>query len=527
MIAACGFDYFVVGDVMFTHSMRSIRIAGPEPIISSASGATWWTACVVALPCRSWLSCNNIRVAAYLVAALLSSCTSFSSDQGMDAVSDMTKSALKADVSALSSDEDFDAAHQTVAVLLKRPLRADTAVQIALLNNRELQAAYNELGIAEAVRLRASLPSNPRFSVSRIAGSGAFEFEAQIVASILSLATLPARAEVASDRFRQAQLRAVEATLRTAFEARRAYFEAVASRQLVGFLAQAQSSAEAAVELAKRLGESGTMTKLDLARNKVFYAETSARLSAAQQRAAGSRERLIRALGLSGAELAFKLPSNLPALPSRAVSGTSIEVQAVRRRVDLQIARLDVVALAKTYGLTKTTRFINLLEMSEIDRRMQEPGGQPATERGVGVEFEVPIFDLGEVKVRETEATYQQAVNRLMAKAVSVRSEAREAYQQYRAAFDIARRYQRDVLPLRKTISEETLLRYNAMQIDVFSLLTESRERIASTIAAIEAQRDFWLADTNITSAILGGPAMADSTQSTTAATSTETASHD
>jgi outer membrane protein TolC len=197
----------------------------------------------------------------------------------------------------------------------------------------------------------------------------------------------------------------------------------------------------------------------------------------------------------------------------------------VRRRVDLQIARLDVVALAKTYGLTKSTRFINLLEVSGINKRVQEPGGEPFTERGLAVEFEVPLFDFGEVSVREAEATYQQSVNRLTAKAVNVRSEARDAYQQYRAAFDIARRYQRDVLPLRKLISEETLLRYNAMQIDVFSLLTDSRERIASTIAAIEAQRDFWLADTNLTAATLGGNAMTATDPSTTTVSS-EPAGH-
>ena len=235
----------------------------------------------------------------------------------------------------------------------------------------------------------------------------------------------------------------------------------------------------------------------------------------------------MRAMGLSGSEPARRLPANLPGLPARAVHETSVELKAVRRRIDLQIMRLDVVALAKTYGLTQTTRFINLLEVSGIHKRVQEPGGEPVTERGVGVEFEVPLFDFGETRLREAEATYSQAVNRLTAKAINVRAEARDAYQQYRAAFDIARRYHRDVLPLRKVISEETLLRYNAMQIDVFSLLAESRERIASTISAIEAQRDFWLADSNLKAAILGGQATTDAaTNTSTATASPEPAGH-
>src|SRR5262249_46000320 len=125
-------------------------------------------------------------------------------------------------------------------------------------------------------------------------------------------------------------------------------------------------------------------------------------------------------------------------------------------------------------------------------------------EGGFAVELQVPLFDFGEVKVRRAEETYLQAVNRLTAKAVNVRSEAREAYQAYRASHDIARQYRRDVLPLRKIISDEMLLRYNAMQIDVFALLTEARQRIAATNAALEAERDFWLAETNLTAAILG-----------------------
>ena len=82
--------------------------------------------------------------------------------------------------------------------------------------------------------------------------------------------------------------------------------------------------------------------------------------------------------------------------------------------------------------------------------------------------------------------------------------------------------YQREILPLRKIISDETLLRYNAMQIDVFALLAEARQRIAATTAAIEAQRDFWLANTNLVAAVAGtGPAgnTGDSTKTAAAAT--------
>src|SRR5439155_14887390 len=138
---------------------------------------------------------------------------------------------------------------------------------------------YNELGIAEAAMVQASLPTNPTFSLSRISTSIEIEIERRIVADILALATLPARAEIAADRFWQAQLRAAEETLRVAAETRRAYYRAVAARQLAAFFEQAQSAAGTASELARRLGESGAMNQLDQAGEQGFFAEVTVQLA--------------------------------------------------------------------------------------------------------------------------------------------------------------------------------------------------------------------------------------------------------
>jgi len=462
-----------------------------------------------------------------LLTLILPGCALFSEDRGMSAVEDIAGARLGKQVVALRGEDDAAIAHGKVKSLLARSLSADAAVQVALLNNRDLQAAYNALGVAEARRVRASLPANPVLSLSRVSGSGAFEIERQVAVNILSLATLPARADIAADRFRQAQLQAAAETIRIATETRRAWVQAVAARALAGFLAQAQSSAEAGSELSKRLGETGAINKLDQARNQVFYAEITAQLGTARQRAESTRERLIRLMGLWGEDLAFKLPNDLPRLPAHPRVMASVEVQAVRQRIDLEIARIELAALAKSYGLSGATRFVSLLEVAGISNRKQEPGGDAFTERGVGVELQIPIFDLGEANVREAEQSYRQAVNRLIAKAVSVRSEARESYQGYRAAYDIARHYEREVLPLRKIISDETLLRYNAMQIDVFALLAEARARIQATTAAIEAARNFRLAETALTASIIGGsPATLETPSQPSTAAATPTADH-
>lgn len=444
-----------------------------------------------------------------LAAALgLSGCAAFSPDGGMSVVVETAARALDKEVVAIRTPEGAAAVRAKVERLLRRPLTADAAVQIALLNNRGLQAAYNALGLAEAGLVEASLPPNPTVSFGRLSGSAVLEVEKRVVANILALATLPTRAEIAKVRFRQAQLRAAEETLRLAAETRRAYYRAVAAREAIGFLTQAAAAAETAWRLARRLGETGAMNKLDQAREHVFYAELTAQLARARQHAMSERERLTRLMGLWGEDVDFKLPNALPPLPRRPKTMPEVEVEAVKRRVDLQIAGLEVAALARSLGLAQATRFVTLGELAGIARTDEErTTGERIRSRGFEIELELPVFDLGEVRTRQAEETYLQALNRLTERAVVVRSEAREAYRSYRSTYDIARHYRREVLPLRQIISEEVLLRYNAMQIDVFALLAEARQRIGSTVAAIEAQRDFWVASVDLDTAIVGGGA--------------------
>lgn len=449
---------------------------------------------------------------------LLTACQTFSPDGGMGFVADIAGQTLNKDVAVVVTPEQAAAARGRVLSLLRRPLTADAAVQIALLNNRGLQAAYNELALAEAAMVQASLPPNPTFSIERLSGPAEIEIEKRIVANILALATLPIRADIAADRFHQAQLRAAEETLRVAAETRRAYYRAVASRELSGFLTQAQTAAQTASQLAKRLGETGGINKLDQAREHVFYAEITGQLASVRQRASTERERLIRMMGLWGSDLEFRLPGTLPSLPRRALALPTIETEAVRRRIDLQVSRLELQALAKSYSLTEATRFINLLEVSGIKKSVKDrETGQTTRDRGFEVEFQIPIFDFGEVRVRQAEHTYMQAVNRLIERAVNVRSEARDAYRVYRSTYDIAAHYSREVVPLRQIISEEMLLRYNAMQIDVFALLVEARQRINANVAAVDAKRDFWLASVDLSTAVVGGGAPAGGGEARTA----------
>jgi outer membrane protein TolC len=448
---------------------------------------------------------NPAFVAALLSTLAMSGCATFSPDAGMTVVANVAGDTLKKDVISIRTTDDAEEARNVVQRLLRRSLTVESAVQIALLNNKGLQASYNELALAEANMVQESLPPNPTFSIFRIAGDSALEAERQVVGNILALSTLPFRSGIARQRFQEAQLRAAEETLRLAADVRRTYFHAVAANELAGLLTGAKSTAESTAQLASKLGQTGGLNKLDQAREQVFYAETTAELATVRQDATSSRERLVRLLGLWDGDLGFRLPQKLPDLPRRPLSLPGIEVDAVEHRIDLQIARIELDALAKSLNLTEATRFVTLLDAAGIDRKTRDPDTTPFRERGFDVQFQIPIFDGGEVRVRQAAETYNQAFNRLTEKAVNVRSEARDAFRVYRSAYDIAGHYQREVLPLRKIISDEMQLRFGSMQVDVFAVLTEARLRIASLRAAIEAKREFWLAQSELKTAVNGG----------------------
>jgi outer membrane protein TolC len=196
---------------------------------------------------------------------------------------------------------------------------------------------------------------------------------------------------------------------------------------------------------------------------------------------------------------------------------------------------MEIDILALQLGLTRKTRFINALEaagVSKTEKDVITNGGQAEVDkikrRGFELDFQIPIYDFGEARLRLAEETYMQSVNRLLERAVNARSEAREAYQSYRGAYDIARHYEREVLPLRQIISDETMLNYNAMIRDLFTLLGEARARITANIQAIEARRDFWLATVDLHAAIVGGRGgeAPQSTRSAATAAGTEPRDH-
>lgn len=455
------------------------------------------TMCADGLWCRAWV------IAAWGALAL-SGCAGFSQDGGFDSVELTARQRLGKQVRWTHTAEERAKTDREVAELLAQPLSADDAVQIALLNNGGLQATFQDLGISEADLVQAGRLPNPRFTLRHSSAGGIYDIEETLSMSVLSLFTLPYRRGIERRRFAEVQSAVAISVAQLAARAREAYFSALAARESARYLGEARSAAETAAELARRMRAAGNWNRLDEARERGFDLDAGVELARAELAETVARENLAQLLGVSAEPATLRLAERLPELPPSIEALPDVEQAALRERLDLQMMRARIDALARELRLTKATRFVNVLDIGPT-RVRQGPESEPF-ETGYEVSLEVPIFDSEAARAHKAEAIYEQAVERLGQAAIEARSEVRKAYARYRFAHEMARRERDEVLPLRKSISEEDRLRYGAAQISVFELLADARAEIGGVNDYIQSLRDFWIAKSALDAALLGQP---------------------
>jgi outer membrane protein TolC len=440
--------------------------------------------------------------AALLAAFALIGCTTFSADGGFDPVRKQTRAYLGKEVHWPRSEEERAKGDAQVAELLTHEISSEDAVQIALLNNRALQASFEELGISEADLVQSGRLPNPRFTLRHAGIAAEYDIEETLSFNVLSLFTAPYAHEIEKRRFAQVQSAVVIAVVQLANDARQAYFAAVAAHESVHYLEQVKTAAEAGAELARRMVAAGNWNLLDQAREQNFDSDASLRLTRANLIEISAREKLQRIMGLSGGQQGFQLAERLPDLPQNIEALPDVEQIILQNRIDLRLKRLQMDELARTLGLDKATRFVNVLDAGPT-RVLQGAASQPY-ERGYEVALEIPIFDGGGARVKRAEAVYSQAVDRFTQAAIDARSQIRVAYAAYRSNFDVARRQRDEVVPARKLIADQNLLRYNASLISVFDLLADARSQIEGVDDYIQSVRDFWMAKSELDTALLG-----------------------
>jgi outer membrane protein, multidrug efflux system len=440
-------------------------------------------------------------------ATVLAGCASISSDGGASGIEDQTAPSLKAYgvQGAKLSTAPTEQTEATVKAMLAAPLTMDNAVRIALLNSPAMSSSMAQLRISEADRVQAATLPNPHFSFMRAVEGDKVMLERAIGLNIMGIIALPLRSQWQGQQLELAKLQAAQDVIRLAADTRKAWISAVAAQQTAQYAAQAKLAAEAAGELARRLARVGNWSKLNQAKEQAILADAATMQAKAENMAFSEREKLIRLMGLWGEQTQLKLPDRLPDLPKEVRDSQGIEAQALSQRLDVRAAAMQADFVAKSLGLVQASGFLNALDLKLIrETTTDQTTGEKEKLRGWELELPIPIFDWGGAANARSHATYMQSVAQVRKSAITARSEAREAWHSYRTAHDIAKHYRDEIVPLRKFINDENLLRYNGMLLGVFDLINDTRMNIMAVSASIDALRDFWLIETDLQTALTG-----------------------
>jgi cobalt-zinc-cadmium efflux system outer membrane protein len=435
-------------------------------------------------------------VAAVLPAGLFAGCASVPRDAGFAAVKSEValRTGQRIQWNARTAD-DRDAAN-ALRQLLAQGLDADRAVQIALLNNRRLQATYEDLGVAQAEVVQAGLLKNPVFDgdLKFSTDGGGTKVELAVVQDFLDVFVIPLRKRVGEDRFESAKLRVTSAVLDLAGQVRVAFYAYEGAEQVLQLRRTVAQATEASYDLARRLHDAGNVTDLEFVNQRAMYEQQKLDLARAETAALNTRERLNVLLGLWGSDTGWTAPNRLPEPPNDDEPIAAVERRAVEKSLDLASARREVEAAARTLGIRRSFGMLPEAELGAAAER--ETNGEWLV--GPAFSLPIPLFDQGQAATAKAASELERARQQFFATAVEVRAAARSARNDLLAARSRVNYYQSVILPLRRQVTEQTQLQYNAMQVGPFQLLQAKQTEIDAGVQYIQALNEYWLARTQL-----------------------------
>ena len=395
---------------------------------------------------------------------------------------------------------------QSIRELLGKPLSADAAVQIALLNNRRLQAVYEELGIGQAAVIDAGLASNPKLHGNATFGhsdghgnEGGGEYALEVGMDFLSILHARMRASVAEAEFEVAKLRVTGAVMDLAAQTRLAYYRAQAAEQMLEMMRQIAEATDAGYEFTRRIFEAGNIVELDLLLQQSLSRNTQMDVASAELAVAESREELNVMMGLWGKDVSWRISSRLPEVPAEPEEFVNLEKIAIEKSIDLSLARQKIIAIGMQLGIAKATALVPSLDLgAEFERAASDWATGPL------IGFEIPIFDRNQGKVALAKSELRRRQQEFHALGVEIRAAVRAARHRLTSARRTALFYQNEILPLRRKIVEQVQLQYNAMQVGTPRLLLAKQQEIEAGQGYIQSLYSYHVARVELEQILAG-----------------------
>ncbi len=315
------------------------------------------------------------------------------------------------------------------------------------------------------------------------------------------------------------------------------WVDAVAARQSVAHSRDILAVAQAGAELAQRMAQVGNWSRVRQIQEELPLWDAHSRLANAELQA----ERALSALwqqigaGMTVQAMAQQLPAHLP-MDGPAQVSVDVSVPGASEPATL---RLDDVAALQAQALRAHLRWpvedtqarrlmtglgLSATDLAEAQQALSDQAGQA-----------VPVWDARLQRLGHAFENAWQARTQADRLARQVRADVQVALTAYQVARQSAHTRRAEVLRLHTELSQETLLRYNGMLQSTWDLLASARTRIDSVDAALQAQRQAWLAQADLMAVLAGLPYSASTNEagaagttdgSSSSNTSTNTAGH-
>lgn len=438
----------------------------------------------------------------FTIGLVVSGCASMTLDAGFPDVKSAVEKRQQLEITWNGGGELDNRAAEKVGTLLSQTLTANAAVQVALFNNRDLQAVYSDLGVAQADVVQAGLLSNPVFDAAvkfPVSGGGRPDLELGAAMSFLNVFYIPLRKRVAAARLEEAKTRVTGSVLDLAGRVRRAFYTYEADLQLLELRQTVVQALAASFEIAQRVYQAGNISDLDYFSERAQLEAGKLALRAAEVSARQSREELNSLMGVWGPQTQWQTSGRLPELPSQPLETSDIERVSLERSLDLVQARQRIVSSGEQLGLTRWTALIP--EFSAGPDAERSDGSWAV---GPRIDLMLPLFDQGQAAFGRTAAELRRSQLEYYSLGVRIRGQARAARDRLEGASDRASYYRDILLPLHERIVNETQLHYNAMQLGPFRLLRAREQQIQTGVGYVEALRDYWLARADIGQILAG-----------------------
>ena len=426
-------------------------------------------------------------------AAALAACSGVSRDAGYQTVQQSVDRAIAPKI----SPADTAAAAKTA--MLRDPLTADAAVRLAMANNAELLASFEEVGLARGDLVAAGVLPNPNFkgSVRWRDSSPGSNPELELTWDVMELLRRSKRRNVAHAEMNRVAYQVSDRALAFAADVRTSFYDYQAAEHVRRMRVEVLRAARASAELSSRQRSSGNISELEKALEQSVYQDARLDLLRSEADATVARTSLAGRLGLAAADTSWSVATELPELPAADPSADTLQALALQGRFDLLAARTELDASRRDVSYQKSFRIPSLEIGVDAEREFEEEWAY-----GPVVHMAIPLFDRGQGGVDRAQARVRQAEHGVASLETRVRNDVRGSWERLSAARSIAEMYRDDVIPTKEKVVEESQRHYNYMLVGPMTLLQAKRDEIEAYQKYIQAVRDYWGARAELERAI-------------------------